>query len=113
MFTYLYFKVLLNTVAIPKLHRFMLNFWLQICEKVQAVKDTADSTRHIRDSTGQALLKPLYNRKQVLIMLEGCFFTLHQISIKTNRSKRNKESQEEFQYNPRDEIKMLFNNFSL
>ena len=63
MFTHLYFKVLLNIIATPKLHRFMLNFWLQLCEKVQTVKDNADTVSHIRDSTAQGLLKPLYNRK--------------------------------------------------
>ena len=100
MFTNLYFKVLLNTVAIPQLHRFMLNLWLQICEKVQTVKDKNDASFHVRDSTAQALLKPLYNRKQVLVMLEGCFFTLHQISIKTKRSKRSSEVKAESVYDP-------------
>lgn len=63
MFTNLYFKVLLNTVAVPRLHRFLLNFWLLVFEKVQAIKDKTEATFHVRESTAQGLHKPLYNRK--------------------------------------------------
>ena len=49
MFTNLYFKVLLNTVAVPRLHRFMLNFWLLVFEKVQAIKDKTETTFHVQN----------------------------------------------------------------
>ena len=112
MFTNLYFKVLLNTVAVPRLHRFLLNFWLLVYEKVQAIKDKTETTFHIRESTAQGLLKPLYNRKQVKVMLEGCFFTLHQISIKTRRRRDKDQKTGIALYNPEKDIKLLWQNFS-
>ena len=37
IFTHIYFKLLLNTVAISKLHKFMLHLWWLIFEKVQTL----------------------------------------------------------------------------
>ena len=42
-FTHLYFKLLLNTVAIAKLHKFMLNLWWLIFGKVQAFLRKSDA----------------------------------------------------------------------
>ena len=87
IFTQIYFKLLLNTVAIVKLHKFMLQLWSLIFEKVQLLlgKSEQDEQR-IRESVlgGQPpLLRPLYSRRQLVTMLQGCFFTLHQYSMKS------------------------------
>ena len=37
-FTQIYFKLLHNTVAIPKLQKFMLNLWLICFEKIQQLR---------------------------------------------------------------------------
>ena len=42
-FTHVYFKLLLNTVAIAKLHKFMLNLWFIIYGKVQAFLRKSDA----------------------------------------------------------------------
>ena len=42
-FTTIYFKLLHNTVAISKLHKFMLHLWFLIFEKVQALLAKSDS----------------------------------------------------------------------
>ena len=42
-FTSIYFKLLHNTVAISKLHKFMLHLWFLIFEKVQALLAKSDS----------------------------------------------------------------------
>ena len=57
---------------------------------------------------GQApLLRPHYSRKQIVTMLQGCFFTLHQYSIKSQRAREGPDSRHPFA-----DLRLMVQNFA-
>lgn len=56
-----------------------------------------------------ALLRPpLYSRRQIVTMLQGCFFTLHQYSIKSQRARESDTT-----HLPLTDVKGIITSFTL
>lgn len=54
-----------------------------------------------------SLSRPLYSRRQIVTMLQACFYTLHQYSIKSRRAK---DSDSSYSYN---DMRGIIQNFTM
>ena len=86
LFTTTFFRVLHNAVPITPVHSLLLKFWNLVLPKVinlsAKAKDKVKPQRlaHLNELETE---RPLYSRRQSVEILQGCFHTVHFISMRS------------------------------